>query len=1069
MALYDAFISYSHAKDKPIAAALQSAIQKLGKPWYRRRALRVFRDDTSLSATPHLWPTIQQALSESRYLIVLASPEAATSPLVGKEIAYWLEAKSVDTLLIAVTDGAITWENAAKDFTWFEGTPLPPVLKGRFDAEPKWVDLTAYREGADKRDAKFTELAADFAATIRGMPKEDLLSQEVKQQRRALGLAWSAAGSLLILLVAATVATFLAYRAQQEAVAQRNRAEQTLTAATKTANGLVFDLADRFQNTVGVPAALIKDILDRAINLQQQLIGSGRITPALEASEGSASIQSAQALLKIGDTVDALKSADRARQIHERLLTANPSNIDWQDGLAVSQYWIGQVLRAEGKNSEALEAYRASLAITQKLADNAPANPTWQYKLASDYEKIGDTLAALFRWDEALLSYKTNLAIRQRLSDIDQNNSDWQFALAVAYGRFGDLFLKQNSTRVNTLPADGDRIAAALDAAQKGIAILKRLADGAPENALWTKELGIDYDLLGDLLRVQGNIAEALEAYQKGLVVRQRLADSDSTNLDWQNGLAFSSERIGRALAAQGKNSDALDAFNKSIAVWQKLAEKDPSNTGYADSATLVFEKIGYVMLAQGKNDDALAAFRNMLAGFQKLADANRTNAIFRRELSISWEHIGDVFLLRIGKGADALDAYHEALTIRQTALNEEQSAERQHDLAIIENKVGNALRSLGRNEEALDAYQAFKATQQRLSDQEPDNLQTKSNLLNAFDKVGNTFLALGKIEDALDNFQTERAIVQPIVDANPTNGFWQSSLARAYEMIGNASWAGEKLKEAIAAYQSSLTISEANAGSRTGADTRRILSTMHRKIGDVLMQQGNDADALIEFQQMLAIAQKYPDPASQRWQLDTAAAYEKVGSALLALGKLDDALESYRQDLAIMRRLFDSNLNDGDLRSELADSFYRVGKALETKSDFQGAIENYDETIRLAPTAATTWTARCWAHAMLDQLHEALADCNESIRLQPNVAGSFGTRAFVYLKLTQYDEAIADYTAGLAISPQVAGWLYGRRLARQEKGDLSEGKADIATAKAIDPDIATKFVRYGVALVRTD
>lgn len=62
MALYDAFISYSHAKDKPIAAALQSAIQKLGKPWYRRRGLRIFRDDTSLSATPHLWPTIGRRL-----------------------------------------------------------------------------------------------------------------------------------------------------------------------------------------------------------------------------------------------------------------------------------------------------------------------------------------------------------------------------------------------------------------------------------------------------------------------------------------------------------------------------------------------------------------------------------------------------------------------------------------------------------------------------------------------------------------------------------------------------------------------------------------------------------------------------------------------------------------------------------------------------------------------------------------------------------------------------------------------------------------------------------------------
>src|SRR5215468_10012604 len=196
VSLYDAFISYSHAKDKPIAAALQRAVQTLGKPWYQRRALRVFRDDTSLSATPHLRPTIEQALGQSRFLILLASPEAAASQWVNKEVAYWLAHKSADTLLIAVTDGTLVWDNALNDFAPDERTPLP--LKGRFAAEPKWVDLAAYREGADKRDAKFTELAADFAAAIRGMPKEDLLSQEVKQQRRALRLAVGAAATLLI-------------------------------------------------------------------------------------------------------------------------------------------------------------------------------------------------------------------------------------------------------------------------------------------------------------------------------------------------------------------------------------------------------------------------------------------------------------------------------------------------------------------------------------------------------------------------------------------------------------------------------------------------------------------------------------------------------------------------------------------------------------------------------------------------------------------------------------------------------------------------------------------------------
>src|SRR5262245_24549718 len=94
MAGYDAFISYSHAEDKPIAAALQSVIQTLGKPWYRRRALRIFRDDASLSATPHLWPSIEQALAQSRFLILLASPEAASSQWVAKEVSWWLDNKS---------------------------------------------------------------------------------------------------------------------------------------------------------------------------------------------------------------------------------------------------------------------------------------------------------------------------------------------------------------------------------------------------------------------------------------------------------------------------------------------------------------------------------------------------------------------------------------------------------------------------------------------------------------------------------------------------------------------------------------------------------------------------------------------------------------------------------------------------------------------------------------------------------------------------------------------------------------------------------------------------------------
>ena len=222
---YDAFISYSHAKDKPLAMALQAVVQRLGKPWYRRRALRLFRDDTSLSATPKLWPSIKFALAKSRFLILLASPEAAVSHWVGQEVAYWLDHNGTETLLIALTEGELTWDIASRDFLWSQLTPLPAVLKNRFSTEPRWIDLRGRREAGSAKGPDFVDLAADFAAAIHGTAKEDLLSQEVRQQRRALTLAWSAAALLFVLVVAAAGLAAFGFNRAQEAARERDLAE----------------------------------------------------------------------------------------------------------------------------------------------------------------------------------------------------------------------------------------------------------------------------------------------------------------------------------------------------------------------------------------------------------------------------------------------------------------------------------------------------------------------------------------------------------------------------------------------------------------------------------------------------------------------------------------------------------------------------------------------------------------------------------------------------------------------------------------------------------------------------
>ena len=61
MARYDGFMSYSHAADGKLAPAIQAALHGLGRAWYKLRALSIFRDKTSLSADPGLWPAIERA------------------------------------------------------------------------------------------------------------------------------------------------------------------------------------------------------------------------------------------------------------------------------------------------------------------------------------------------------------------------------------------------------------------------------------------------------------------------------------------------------------------------------------------------------------------------------------------------------------------------------------------------------------------------------------------------------------------------------------------------------------------------------------------------------------------------------------------------------------------------------------------------------------------------------------------------------------------------------------------------------------------------------------------------
>lgn len=165
---------------------MQRGIQRLGKPWYRRPVVRVFRDETSLSANPGLWSGIQSALEQCEYFLLMASVESAASPWVRKEVEWWLEHRSVDRLLLIVTDGEIAWNSAASDFAWERTTCLPPALRGRSREEPHYVDLRWARDRNDLslRNSRFRTAVLTLAAPLHGQPMDKLDGEDIRQQRR---------------------------------------------------------------------------------------------------------------------------------------------------------------------------------------------------------------------------------------------------------------------------------------------------------------------------------------------------------------------------------------------------------------------------------------------------------------------------------------------------------------------------------------------------------------------------------------------------------------------------------------------------------------------------------------------------------------------------------------------------------------------------------------------------------------------------------------------------------------------------------------------------------------------
>jgi Tfp pilus assembly protein PilF len=116
----------------------------------------------------------------------------------------------------------------------------------------------------------------------------------------------------------------------------------------------------------------------------------------------------------------------------------------------------------------------------------------------------------------------------------------------------------------------------------------------------------------------------------------------------------------------------------------------------------------------------------------------------------------------------------------------------------------------------------------------------------------------------------------------------------------------------------------------------------------------------------------------------------------------------------------------------EVADLYNRRAEAHTLRRDYDAAVADYGEALRLQPNERAFYNNRGRAFLAKKDYERAVADFDESIRLAPNYVFPYANRAAARTAQREYARAVEDYERALQLEPGMffaannLAWLRG-------------------------------------------
>jgi tetratricopeptide (TPR) repeat protein len=667
-----AFLSYSHS-DAETADWLHEALEEFRVPprlvgkltdqgAVPKRLAPVFRDRQELAASHDLGEEIEEAISGSRFLIVLCSPAAARSRWIDEEITSFKRLHREDRILAAIVDG----EPFASDIPGREDEEcFPQSLRVRFDnrgrptsqrAEPIAADL---RPTGDGRRMGFLKIAAGML----GVGLDDLAQREAHRRQRRLSLitAASVAGMLF-----ASGLAYTAIEARDEARDQRREAE-----------GLIgFMLGDLRQKLEPVGRL---DVLDsvgaRALAYYEGQDKSDLSDESLAQRSRALTLMGEMAQAR-GDLEGALRRYREAMASTAELVRREPNKPERLFDHAQNIFWVGYIDYQRGALDKASTAFRQYRALADRMIALAPGDKKYRLERIYAESNLGTVLVDQRKYRDAAETYQRLLEPSETLLASEPANSDYQLKLLNALAWLAEA--REYSGQIDE----------ALAHRQRQLGLLAKLWDPAKPNTVLKQDELTARRAMARMLAYRGQIAPALEQLRQASSVSQWLTRTEPKNTEWmQAGAQANFDRAALELAA-GNFQQATAAAQTACGAAAGLIEKDRSVSLWRTRLQLRCADIrARIAMRTGDRAGAVNLARETLA----LARTEQ-NAVDRGLMIASAELLLGDALRATGQRDAALGAYQRALAAWPKGI-EEQPRELADHAAL--------LRRLGRTDEA--------------------------------------------------------------------------------------------------------------------------------------------------------------------------------------------------------------------------------------------------------------------------------------------------------------------------------------------------------------------------------